>query len=104
MPVCHSRRQIGQVPTDNEGLSAKLCRGVGDIDAVAIGEHPIGYHKCVVDGLDAAGQVLAEMEQVVPWARLVDRLRPLYPKGERDRPPIGLERRGPTGPSQSWGP
>jgi IS5 family transposase len=35
---------------------------------------------------------LAEMEQVVPWARLVDRLRPLYPKGVRGRPPIGLER------------
>jgi len=35
---------------------------------------------------------LVEMEQVVPWPRLVDRLRPLYPKGERGRPPIGLER------------
>src|SRR6188768_3475073 len=35
---------------------------------------------------------LAEMEQVVPWARLVARLRPLYPKDERGRPPIGLER------------
>lgn len=35
---------------------------------------------------------LAEMEAVVPWARLVDRLRPIYPKGERGRPPIGLER------------
>ena len=35
---------------------------------------------------------LAEMEPVVPWARLVERLRPLYPKGERGRPPIGLER------------
>jgi IS5 family transposase len=35
---------------------------------------------------------LAEMEQVVPWARLVEGLRPLYPKGERGRPPIGLER------------
>ena len=35
---------------------------------------------------------LAEMEQVVPWARLVERLRPLYPKGDRGRPPIGLER------------
>jgi transposase, IS5 family len=35
---------------------------------------------------------LAEMEAVVPWARLVERLRPLYPKGERGRPPIGLER------------
>ena len=35
---------------------------------------------------------LTEMEQVVPWARLVARLQPLYPKGERGRPPIGLER------------
>jgi transposase, IS5 family len=43
---------------------------------------------------------LGEMEQVVPWARLVarlrplypTRLRPLYPKGERGRPPIPLER------------
>jgi IS5 family transposase len=35
---------------------------------------------------------LTEMDQVVPWARLVARLQPLYPKGERGRPPIGLER------------
>ena len=35
---------------------------------------------------------LAEMEEVVPWPRLVDCLRPFYPKGERGRPPIGLER------------
>ena len=28
----------------------------------------------------------------MPWARLVQRLQPLYPKGERGRPPIGLER------------
>src|SRR5215204_2335922 len=34
---------------------------------------------------------LAEMELVVPWARAVERLRPLYPRGERGRPPIGLE-------------
>src|SRR5258708_2675745 len=32
------------------------------------------------------------MEQVVPWARLVTRLRPFYPKGERGRPPVGLGR------------
>src|ERR1051325_5851881 len=37
-------------------------------------------------------KVLAEMERVVAWTRLVDRLRPFYPKGERGRPPIGLER------------
>jgi Transposase domain (DUF772) len=35
---------------------------------------------------------LADMEQVVPWARLVERLRPFYPKRERSRPPTGLER------------
>src|ERR671916_1791016 len=35
---------------------------------------------------------LAEMEQAVPWGRLVERLAPLYPKGERGRPPIPLER------------
>src|SRR4029077_17842634 len=55
---------------------------------------------------------LAEMEQGVPWARLGgrvgrvfpegggggrrggrgERLRPFYPKGERGRPPVGLER------------
>ena len=35
---------------------------------------------------------LADMERVVPWAGLVERLGPLYPKGERGRPPIPLER------------
>src|SRR5918998_597694 len=35
---------------------------------------------------------LAEMDRAVPWTRLVARLAPLYPKGERGRPPIGLER------------
>src|ERR687884_522432 len=34
---------------------------------------------------------LADMEQVVPWARLEKRLAPFYPKGERGRPPIPLE-------------
>jgi transposase, IS5 family len=35
---------------------------------------------------------LAEMEEVVPWGRLVERLRPFYPKGGRGRKPIALER------------
>jgi IS5 family transposase len=40
---------------------------------------------------------LAEMEAVVPWARLGERLKPLYPRGERGRrvlakAGIGLER------------
>ncbi|MGT2455359.1 IS5 family transposase [Cupriavidus basilensis] len=35
---------------------------------------------------------LAEMERVVPWARLIAVVEPYYPKGKRGRPPIGLER------------
>src|ERR671921_2676096 len=35
---------------------------------------------------------LAEMEQVVPWPRLVARLAPLDPKGERGRPLVPWER------------
>lgn len=35
---------------------------------------------------------LAEMEELVPWARLVAVIAPHYPKGERGRPPIGIER------------
>ena len=35
---------------------------------------------------------LSEMEQAVPWARLVALIEPFYPKGERGRPPMGIER------------
>ena len=35
---------------------------------------------------------LAQMEQVVPWSRLVALIEPHYPKGRRGRPPVGLER------------
>ena len=35
---------------------------------------------------------LGDMEQVVPWGRLVEVVRPYYPSGERGRPPIGIER------------
>jgi transposase, IS5 family len=35
---------------------------------------------------------LAHMEEVIPWAQLVAVIAPHYPKGERGRPPIGLER------------
>ncbi len=35
---------------------------------------------------------LSEMDQVMPWKRLFDLIEPHYPKGERGRPPIGLER------------
>ena len=35
---------------------------------------------------------LARMEEVIPWAKLLAVIEPHYPKGERGRPPIGLER------------
>ncbi|HVA56219.1 MAG TPA: IS5 family transposase [Gammaproteobacteria bacterium] len=35
---------------------------------------------------------LEEMEQVVPWGKLVKLFEPYYPKGETGRPPLGLER------------
>jgi IS5 family transposase len=35
---------------------------------------------------------LARMEEVIPWATLLAVIAPHYPKGERGRPPIGLER------------
>ncbi|MEJ2676925.1 MAG: transposase, partial [Acidihalobacter sp.] len=36
---------------------------------------------------------LGDLEQLVPWAALVEALEPHYPKsGRRGRPPIGLER------------
>ena len=35
---------------------------------------------------------LNEMEQVVPWARLVACIQPHYFKGERGRKPVGIER------------
>jgi len=35
---------------------------------------------------------LAEMDAVVPWQRLCALIEPHYPKGDRGRPPIGIER------------
>jgi len=35
---------------------------------------------------------LAEMEAVMPWARLVALIAPRCPRGRRGRPPIGVER------------
>ncbi len=35
---------------------------------------------------------LARMESVIPWAKLLAVIEPFYPKGERGRPPVGLER------------
>jgi len=35
---------------------------------------------------------LAEMERVVPWAKLTALIKPVYPKPGNGRPPVGLER------------
>ena len=35
---------------------------------------------------------LARMETLIPWAKLLAVIAPFYPKGERGRPPVGLER------------
>ena len=35
---------------------------------------------------------LARMDPLIPWANLLAVLEPFYPKGERGRPPVGLER------------
>jgi transposase, IS5 family len=35
---------------------------------------------------------LARMEEVIPWAQLLAVIEPYYPKGQRGRPPVGLER------------
>jgi IS5 family transposase len=35
---------------------------------------------------------LTRMEEVIPWTKLLAAIQPFYPKGERGRPPIGLER------------
>ncbi len=35
---------------------------------------------------------LARMEDILPWPRLLAVIEPFYPKGERGRPPVGLER------------
>jgi len=35
---------------------------------------------------------LGRMEAIIPWAALLAVIEPFYPKGERGRPPIGLER------------
>ncbi len=37
-------------------------------------------------------QFLEEMDKLVPWAALLALIGPHYPKGERGRPAVGLER------------
>lgn len=37
-------------------------------------------------------QFLAEMNQIIPWRELLDRIEPHYPKAGRGRQPLGLEK------------
>jgi transposase, IS5 family len=37
-------------------------------------------------------QFLSEMDQVIPWARLIKVIEPRYPKRGNGRPPMPLER------------
>ena len=38
------------------------------------------------------GRFLAEVDAVIPWARLIALIEPHYPKSGRGRPPLGLEK------------
>ena len=35
---------------------------------------------------------LAEMDQIIPWKKLVRQIKPHYPKGGNGRPPMGIEK------------
>ena len=36
---------------------------------------------------------LTRMESLIPWTKLLAVIEPFYPKGERGRPPVGLDRK-----------
>jgi transposase, IS5 family len=45
---------------------------------------------------------LTRMEETIPWVDLLAVIEPFYPKGERGRPPMGLERMLPVYFLQQW--
>src|SRR4029077_10788230 len=55
MALCYSGRQFGYIAADDKRLGAKLCRGIGDIGAVSIWEHPIRHDWRVPYRLKASG-------------------------------------------------
>jgi IS5 family transposase len=58
-------------------------------------EHQLSFAQSEYAGkkkVTRRDKFLGEMEKVVPWARLVEVIRPHYPTGQRGRPPVGLER------------
>ena len=58
-------------------------------------EHQMSFAQCeyaMKRKVTRRERFLDGMEQVVPWERLVGVIEPHYPKGERGRPPVGVER------------
>ena len=47
MALPGARRQIREVAGDYQGLGAQGERTIGDIDAIAVRQQPIGYHKTI---------------------------------------------------------
>lgn len=35
---------------------------------------------------------LGEIDRITPWSKLIEEIEPYYPKGERGRPPMGIEK------------
>src|SRR5271168_4823785 len=57
--------------------------------------HQISFSQAEFAGkkkLTRREKFLARMEEIIPWAGLLAVLEPFHPKGERGRPPVGLER------------
>src|SRR5579864_6860147 len=48
-------------------------------------------HRCKKKGTRRE-RFLADMEKLVPWKEMVGIIAPFYPKGERGRPPMGVEK------------
>ena len=59
-----------------------MQRQIGFAEAESVGKKRVTKRQ----------RFLGDMEKVVPWSRLLSVIEPYYPKGERGRPPIGLER------------
>jgi len=41
---------------------------------------------------DKRERFLDQMEGLIPWKRLIEQIKPHYPKGQRGRPAKGIER------------
>ena len=53
--------------------------------------HPPGFSQAGFATTARREKFLTRMEAVMPWAKLLAVIGPFYPKGQRGRPPVGLE-------------